>query len=129
MPHLILDYSANMETRADIAGLCDHMRRAMVDTGVFPLAGIRVRAFAANHCAIADGGEQHGYVDMTVRIGAGRDAQTREAVAKALFDAASAFLDPVMTAHPIGLTLSLQEIAPETSHKRNTIRDALGPGS
>ena len=48
MPHLMIDYSPNLEAHVDIAALCDHIRRAAIDTGVFPMAGIRVRAFAAN---------------------------------------------------------------------------------
>ena len=128
MPHLIIDYSANLEAQTDIAALCDHMRRAMLETGIFPEAGIRVRAFAARHYAIANGDPRHGYLDMTVRIGAGRSDGIRATASRALFDAANAFLEPLMTTQPIGLTLTLEELPPETSHKRNTIREALGRG-
>lgn len=128
MPHLIIDHSANMEDRCDIAAFCDHMRRAMLATGVFPEAGIRVRAMRAAHVSIADGDPRHGYVDLQVRIGAGRSPDTRARAAQALFDAANAFLDRVITSHPTGLTLSMVELDPATSHKRNTIRDVLGRG-
>lgn len=128
MPHLIIDYSANMESRCDLALLCDHMRRAMLETGVFPEAGIRVRAFRADHSSIADGDTAHGYVDMRVRIGCGRNPDTRKAAAQSLFDAASGFLEKAMTETPVALSLSLEEIDPETSHKRNSIRTFLGRG-
>lgn len=128
MPHLIIDYSANMETRCDIAQLCDHMRRTMLETGVFPEAGIRVRAFRANHCSVADGDNRHGYIDMQLRIGAGRNAETRAQAAQSLFDAASDFLDAAFAADPLALSLSLEEITSETSHKRNSIRTFLGRG-
>ena len=36
MPHITLDYSANMEARTDIAALCCHLRQAAAATGVSP---------------------------------------------------------------------------------------------
>ena len=40
MPHIQIDYSANLEARLDVAGLCRVLRDAAVATGVLPLAGI-----------------------------------------------------------------------------------------
>ena len=60
MPHIIVDYSPNMEERVDIAALCDGLRRAAIETGILPMAGIRVRAVRATHVSIADGDPQHG---------------------------------------------------------------------
>ena len=72
MAHFTVDYSPNLEPEVDIAALCDLIRRAAIDTGVFPLPGIRVRAFAATHISIADGNAQHGYIDIAVRLRGGR---------------------------------------------------------
>ena len=129
MPHLIIDHSANMAALCDLAALCDHMRRAMIDTGVFPLAGIRVRTHRADHVSIADGNPCHGYIDMTVKIGAGRDEDTRTKASELLFNAARDFLDDVMQTHPVGLSLTLVELPAATSHKANTIRDFLAKGT
>ncbi len=79
MPHVMLDYSANLEDAVDIADLCSCLRLAAIETGVFPMAGIRVRAFAATHVSIADGDAQHGYIDISVRLREGRDLATRQA--------------------------------------------------
>lgn len=125
MPHITLDYSANMAERADIAALCDHLRRAAAATGVFPAAGIRVRAFAASHVSIADGNPRHGYVDISVRLRAGRDLDTRKRAAQAVFDAARAFLEPAMRSHPVALSLEMRDIDPKLSPKCGTIRDHM----
>ncbi len=55
MPHFKIDYSANLETHVDMAGLCQHIRATAAGIETFPMAGIRVRAVRADHYAIADG--------------------------------------------------------------------------
>ncbi|KIC18629.1 MULTISPECIES: 5-carboxymethyl-2-hydroxymuconate Delta-isomerase [unclassified Leisingera] len=125
MPHITLDYSANMEARTDIAALCCHLRQAAAATGVFPLAGIRVRAFAANHTSIADGDDRHGYLDISIRLRAGRDLDTRKRAAQAVFEAAQSFLEPAMRQHSIALSLEMRNIDPELSPKCGTIRDHM----
>ncbi|EDZ46263.1 5-carboxymethyl-2-hydroxymuconate delta isomerase [Rhodobacterales bacterium Y4I] len=125
MPHIMLDYSANMEDRTDIAALCRHLRQAAAETGVFPLAGIRVRAFAASHASIADGDPQHGYIDISIRLRAGRDLDTRKRAAQAVFVAAQSFLEPALQQHSIALSLEMRDIDPELSPKCGTIRDHM----
>jgi 5-carboxymethyl-2-hydroxymuconate isomerase len=88
MPHISIDYSPNLEAELDIAALCDTLRRAAIETGEFPVAGVRVRAFAANHVSIADGTPDHGYIDISVRLRGGRDLLTRERATVHIFAAA-----------------------------------------
>jgi 5-carboxymethyl-2-hydroxymuconate isomerase len=125
MPHITLDYSPNMEDRTDIAALCRCLRQAAAATGVFPLAGIRVRAFAASHASIADGDPQHGYIDISIRLRAGRDLDTRKCAAQAVFQAAQSFLEPALQEHSIALSLEMRDIDPELSPKCGTIRDHM----
>ena len=125
MPHVSLEYSRNLEDAVDVAALCDALRRAAIETGVFPLAGVRVRAFAADHASIADGDPKHGFVDVSVRLRAGRDLDTRRRAAQHVFDAAQAFLAPVMATRSLALSLEMRDIDPELSPKTGTIRDHL----
>lgn len=125
MPHFTVDYSPNLEAHVDIARLCDCLRLTAIETGVFPLAGVRVRAFAANHVSIADGDPKHGYIDISVRLRAGRDLQTRKDATQAIFAAAQAFLAPVMQQRSIALSFEMRDIDPELSPKCGTIRDHL----
>ena len=123
MPHIALEYSANLEALINIAELCDILRRTGIDTGVFPMAGIRVRALCADHVSIADGDPRHGFIDISVRLRDGRDLDTRKAATAALFAAAKTYLAPVLDKHPIALSLEMRNIDPELSPKLNTIRD------
>ena len=125
MPHLTLDYSDNMEARVDMAALCDCVRIAAIETGVFPKAGIRVRAFKADHVSIADGNPDNGYIDISVRLREGRDQETREQATAHIFAAAEQFLKPVMDAYPVALSLEMRNIDASLSPKANSIRNFM----
>jgi 5-carboxymethyl-2-hydroxymuconate isomerase len=53
MPHFTIEYSADLESRLDMARLVEVVRKAAVETGIFPLGGIRVRAIKCEHYASA----------------------------------------------------------------------------
>jgi len=127
MPHIILEYSENLENKLDMAALCHVLKDAAASTGVFPPAGIRVRAHAANHVVIADGDPGHGFIDITVRLAAGRDAAAKSLATDAVFDAARKFTAKVMASTPFMLSLELREIDPDFSRKASSIRDYLPP--
>ncbi|MDP5217074.1 5-carboxymethyl-2-hydroxymuconate Delta-isomerase [Ruegeria sp. 2205SS24-7] len=126
MPHLSIEYSANLEDRVDISALCACLRQAAADIEAFPLAGLRVRALRADHYAIADGDPKHGFVDISVRLRAGRPMEIRKAAADVLFRAAEEFLRPYMAQHSLALSLEMRDIDPELSPKTGTIREYLG---
>lgn len=125
MPHLMVDYSANMEDRLDMAAFCDVLRRAAIATGTLPVAGVRVRAIRADHVSIADGNPAHGYIDISLRLRGGRDLEARKAATRHVFEAARAHLEPVMAVHPVALSFEMRDIDPELSPKCGSIRDHL----
>ena len=125
MPHLIIDYSANLEEAIDMAGLCECLRIVATGLDAFPSAGVRVRAHAAQHYAIADGNPAHGYIDVSVRLRAGRELAVKQAATQALFAAAEAFIATVMAIRPIALSFEMRDIDPDLSPKTGTIRDHL----
>jgi len=96
-----------------------------VDTGIFPLGGIRVRAVRCEHYAIADGNPHFGFLDMVLRLGEGRDLATRKQAGEHIFKALSAHLDPVFAEMKFALSFDMQINDKETSWKRNNIHDAL----
>jgi len=128
MPHIMIDYSANMEEAVDIAVLCELLRKTGIETGMFPMAGIRVRAFRADHVAIGDGDPRHGYIDISVRLRGGRTFEAKKMATEALFAAAREFLQPVIDTRPFALSMEMRDIDPELSPKLNTIRDFLKEG-
>jgi 5-carboxymethyl-2-hydroxymuconate isomerase len=125
MPHFTLEYSANLELRVDIGAACEVVRQAAVETGMFPLGGIRVRAISCRHYAIADGRPGLGFLDMVLRLGEGRDLAARKQAGEHIFKALSDYLDPVFRDNKFALSFDMQINDKETSWKRNGIHDLL----
>ena len=125
MPHFTIEYSANLDGRVDMAAVVELVRKAAVETGIFPLGGIRVRAVRCEHYAIADGAANFGFLDMVLRLGEGRDLATRKAAGEHIFQALSAYLDPVFADSKFALSFDMQINDKETSWKRNNIHEAL----
>jgi 5-carboxymethyl-2-hydroxymuconate isomerase len=96
-----------------------------VETGIFPVGGIRVRAIKCEHYAIGDGNPQLGFLAMVLRLGEGRDLPTRKRAGEHIFKALSAYLDPVFASGKFALSFDMQINDKETSWKRNNIHDAL----
>ena len=125
MPHFTIEYSANLETRVDIGAVCEVVRRAAVETGLFPLGGIRVRAIACRHFAIADGRPRLSFLDMVLRLGEGRDLAARKKAGEHIFKALSEHLEPLFRDKEFALSFDMQINDKETSWKRNGIHDLL----
>ena len=125
MPHFTIEYSANLDGSVDMAAVVELVRRAAVETGIFPLGGIRVRAVRCEHYAIADGNKSFGFLDMVLRLGEGRDLATRKKAGEHIFKVLSAYLDPVFADSKFALSFDMQINDKETSWKRNNIHEAL----
>jgi len=125
MPHFKIEYSANIDGLADMGAVVEVVRKAAVETGIFPLGGIRVRAVKCEHYAIADGRSSFGFLDMVLRLGEGRDLATRQKAGEHIFKVLSAYLDPVFKNSKFALSFDMQINDKETSWKRNNIHEAL----
>ena len=125
MPHLMIDYSANVEPDVDIGGLCNTLRGVAASIDAFPLAGVKVRAVRVEHYAIADGNPEHGFIDISVRIREGRDMETKQNAAQKIFDAANEFVADVMRRRSLALSLELRDIDAALSPKSGSLRKYL----
>jgi 5-carboxymethyl-2-hydroxymuconate isomerase len=125
MPHFTIEYSANLDARVDIGKVVEVVRKAAVDTGIFPIGGIRVRAIRCEHYAIADGNAHFGFLAMVLRLGEGRDLAARKKAGEHIFKVLSSCLNPVFAASQFALSFDMQINDQQTSWKRNNIHDAL----
>ncbi|MCA3446317.1 MAG: 5-carboxymethyl-2-hydroxymuconate isomerase [Rhodobacter sp.] len=126
MPHIHIDYSPNLEVRLDIAALCRALRDAAVETGVLPLAGIRVRATACGHVVIADGNPDHAFIDISLRLRAGRSPEDKARATAHVFAAAEAFCADALASSSLMLSFEMRDIDPDLSPKTSSIRRYLG---
>ena len=125
MPHFTIEYSANLDARLDMGEVVEVVRKAAVETGIFPLGGIRVRAVRCEHYAIADGRGDYGFLDMVLRLGEGRDLPARKTAGEHIFRALSQHLDPVFSQSKFALSFDMQINDKDVSWKRNNIHEAL----
>ena len=123
MPHVVLEYSANLEGQLDWPALLRTLRDAALATDVFPLGGIRVRAYRADHYLIADGHPDNAFVHIMLRVGHGRDLETRKRACEAIFAAACACLQPLYDRLPLGISLEMQEIDAVLTAKQNNLHE------
>lgn len=123
MPHIVVEYSANLRERLAPQRLVDRLHETALATGVFPVGGTRTRAVEREHYRIADGHADNGFVHVTMDIGAGRDLETKQRAAGAVFDALVAHTQALFAESPLGLTLELRESDPQLSFKRNNLHD------
>src|ERR1700676_4436907 len=125
MPHFTIEYSANVDSLVDMDEVVEVVRKAAVETKIFPLGGIRVRAIKCEHYAIADGRANLGFLALDMRIGEGPELPTLKKAGEHIFTALSAHLDPVFAASKFALSFDMQINDKETSWKRNNIHEAL----
>ncbi len=125
MPHFTIEYSANLDEKLDMAEVVEVVRKAAVETGIFPVGGIRVRAVRCEHYAIADGRPHYGFLAMLLRLGEGRDLAARQKAGEHIFGALSKHLDPIFASGKFALSFDMQINDKETSWKRNNIHEAL----
>lgn len=125
MPHISFEYSANLDGDLDMAGFCEVLRAAAVETGVFDPAGIRVRAVRCADFLIADGHPDNAFIDISVRLRGGRALEARKAATAAIFDAAETFLADLFVRRPLALSMEMRDIDPELSPKSGSIRDHM----
>ncbi len=123
MPHIVVEYSANLRQRMQLPLLLRRLHQTAIATGVFPAGGTRTRAAERTDYVIADGHPDNAFVHVTLRIGHGRDLETRRRAAQQVFDVLCEQLSPVSDASPLAISFEVQEIDPELSFKKNNVHD------
>jgi 5-carboxymethyl-2-hydroxymuconate isomerase len=148
MPHLTILYTPDLDRpvadggtdmRALCAALADTMRAQRDEAGkpVFPTGGIRVLAYSAAHCAIADGGAagraaggtgDYAFVYLNLRMNRGRSAAVHEAVGRALDARLHAHFAPLLATRHLGVTLQIDEGAEVYNSRHSSLHPLFTQG-
>ncbi len=121
MPHFIAECTDNIREQADLPGLFAKVNEALAATGIFPLGGIRSRAHWLDTWQMADGRHDYAFVHMTLKIGAGRSLESREAVGEMLFELIKAHFAELMASRYLALSFELDELHPTLNYKQNNV--------
>lgn len=134
MPHLIIEYSANIETHLDLDLMLDRLHEAATKTGMFPLGGIRVRAYKAEHYRVADCHPDNAFVHATAIVGAGRPLDRRADASRQLFAVLCDLLEPLQSTWPLAISFNMREFDSVLNLKKNNLHEFVrkrrqSPGS
>ena len=132
MPHIIIEYSANLDDVTDVQTLVDAVHAAALDDGLASVDALRTRAVVRDLYRVATGDPTFGFVSVIARIGPGRDADAKTRFLTRLIDTVESELAQVLATNPLALSVELQEIDGEFRINRNHVRpritDTSGPG-
>jgi 5-carboxymethyl-2-hydroxymuconate isomerase len=131
MPHITLEYSANIRPVARMSELCGKLAQYLAayrgEDGkpVYPLGGIRVRAIACEDYAIADGRPDAAFVHANLRMAAGRSEATRQATCDALFEIIKAHFAELFAQTGLALSLEINQFNEAGTWKHNNLHARL----
>lgn len=136
MPHLIISYSANLDSKTNMSSLC----RSLADTlialrdsegnTVFPVGGTRVLAYPAAHWAISDGGAagqaaggsgEYAFAYFNLRMARGRSDDTKALAGRAISATVREHFAALLEREHIGLTMQVDEGCEAFDDKISTI--------
>jgi 5-carboxymethyl-2-hydroxymuconate isomerase len=115
MPHCVILYTPNIDSRTDVSALCRELADAMLtikdEAGkqVYPTGGTRVLAYPAAHSAVADGKGDYGFMYLNVRMAAGRSEAVKKQAGDSLLAVVKEHFAPIFDTAAIGITLQIDE--------------------
>ena len=122
MPHIIIEYTANVETDARIPEMMRVVNDVLIGhADVFPTGGIRTRALRLDQYRMADGAEDDAFIHVTFRIKTGRPKAVTGPICAEMFAAMRGHLAGVFARRYLGLTMELVEFDAHGFHVENNV--------
>jgi 5-carboxymethyl-2-hydroxymuconate isomerase len=121
--HIVIEHSSNLRRQLNLPKFVEAIRQAALATGIFPLGGMRTRAYESEPYYGAHCPRDNTFVHLCVRVGQGRDHATCRQACEDIFAAACEQLREVHARAPLGISVEMQERDPDTSLRQGNIRD------
>ena len=122
--YLLIEHSSNLRRQLNLPRFVEAMRLAALATGIFPLGGMRTRAYESDlDCEGDQQRPDHTFVHLSIRVGQDRDHATRRQACEEIFAAACEQLREVHARAPLGISVEMQEHDPDAGISRGNIRD------
>jgi 5-carboxymethyl-2-hydroxymuconate isomerase len=123
MPHLIVEYSANLESMTDMSELVEVVHAAALKSGVAPIDALRTRAAPRTIFRIGDSHPDNSFVAVVGRFGPGRTAEEKQRFLSSVMEALESSLGVAAT--NAMLSVEWQEIDGEYRINKNNARAAI----
>lgn len=120
MPHIIVEYTDNIKSEANIPHLLEKLNEVLIERNqIYPVGGIRSRALELKDYRVADGREDDAFVHTTFKIGRGRTQEQKEETSQAMFSVIKAHFSPLLKKRYLALSFELVEFTHPTLKENN----------
>lgn len=123
MPHIVVEYSVNLEEQISAGELVRRVHEAALGTAVFEVGAVRTRGEPRQLYEIADGDPENAFIHVAARIAPGRDPDTRRRIGQALLDALWSIAEPIWDTTPLGLSVEVNEIDDTAALRKNNLQE------
>ena len=123
MPHIVVEYSANLEDHIDVGALLTSVHDAAGSHASVPLAGLRTRALKREQYVVANGDPRNIFVAVVARLNGDRGREPLIEIRDLLMAACSETLSSVQEQQPLALSVEIQTIDAAMRINDNSIRD------
>jgi len=131
MPHVIVQYTDNLESAVDMPALCRDIAAVLIEQKdeaggpLFPIAGTRVLAYPAKVYAVADGQGDYGFCYINIRIASGRSEAAKKRSGDAVLAKVQARFAAAFEKQHIGVTIQIDEGAGQVYDAKHSKLHAL----
>ena len=119
MPHLILEYSDNVDF--DSQSLFQQLHESLVATGAVNMKGLKSRAIKVTDYYIADGNPDYKFVHLNIVLREGRPREMREEIAQRAMALLEKTFGHYRDDGHISLSTHMQELVKELDLTRHNI--------
>jgi 5-carboxymethyl-2-hydroxymuconate isomerase len=118
MPHVVVQYSANLESGVDMPALCRDIADVLIEQKdkaggpLFPPGGTRVLAYPSRVYAVADGADDYGFCYVNIRVAAGRSLESLKRSGDAVLGKVQARFADCFARKHVGVTIQIDESGP-----------------
>jgi 5-carboxymethyl-2-hydroxymuconate isomerase len=118
VPHLTLEYSANLAEPADLKGVLVELNRLIADVGGIQIENLKSRAVRRDVYAVGAGGGEGGFVHLEIAIFGGRSAMTREKIGRGSLAVLERHFTAVKGGSALQITIEVRDMDREGYFKR-----------
>jgi 5-carboxymethyl-2-hydroxymuconate isomerase len=126
MPHLILEYTDNIEV--DVQPLLARLHEEVVATGAINLKGIKSRAIKHTQYRIADGDPDYAFVHVGLLIRVGRPIEVQKDATQRVMKVLKETFGQLFETRKLSLTVDLKEMLDGIALTEHNIPDKAKPG-
>jgi len=121
VPHIIVEYSANLEDAVAIDPMVREVHQSVLATCIFKLGAVRTRAARRDIFFIADADPQNAFINVIVRVASGRPLEKRRAVAEAIMGVIAAKTADIGDSRGLALSVYVEEIDEDGALRKNNL--------